>query len=256
MEDEACAPGGRGAGRGSLLFGRKCSGGLAGQDGRIVGPPHWQQTWSTEGARRRHQSGGLRARRENPGNGQRGYDHPALGYGRPGPQRKPTPLSAAALASAWKDLADLDAAKACRAMASLREGGPEAVAFLCERVRPEEMPTAKEIDRWLKDLDHARFRVREEARQELEKHLDVRTPPCKRPWLPGHPWRCPGGWTGSSQRQASGSWLPGLCEPSGPSRSWSGSVGGARAVLETLAGGAPAARLTREAKASLTRLSR
>ncbi len=71
------------------------------------------------------------------------------------------PLSPQALATAWDDLASPDSARAYRAMASLHQAGAQTVEFLRGRLRVEQAPTPEQLGRWLKDLDHDDFAVRE-----------------------------------------------------------------------------------------------
>jgi WD40 repeat protein len=172
-------------------------------------------------------------------------------------EEKPTTLTPEALTAAWKDLADPNPAQACLRMASFRQAGPQAVEFLRDQLRPEQMPAAKQIDRWLKDLDHDQFTVREEATRELEKHLDVVAPALRKALAAGPSPEVRRSLTQLIELAEEGRWAPEslrtlraieVLEHIGSEE--------ARTALETLAGGAPEARLTREAKASLERLAR
>src|SRR5262249_27611744 len=100
---------------------------------------------------------------------------------------RPVTVAPEALASAWKDLADPDAARAYRALDCFRQAGTKGIDFLRERLRPEQMPSAKQIDRWLKDLDHATFKVRKEAADEMEKRVDVLVPTLRKALAAGPP---------------------------------------------------------------------
>jgi WD40 repeat protein len=134
---------------------------------------------------------------------------------------KPTPE---ALAAAWTDLADPDAARAYRAMGSFRRAGPQGVDFLGARIRPEQMPAAKQIERWLKDLDDAEFIVREEASHELEKHLEVLAPTL-RSALAGSPQpEARRRLTELIELAEGGAGLRKRCGPFGPLRYWNVSV--------------------------------
>ncbi len=132
----------------------------------------------------------------------------------------------------------------------------QAVAFLRERLHAEQMPAAKHIDRWLKDLDHEEFAVREEATHELEKHFEVVVPNLRQALAAAPPPEVRRRLATLLEMAEEGRWTP---EPLRTLRAIEvlEQIGSAeaRTVLETLAGGAPAARLTREAKASLKRLA-
>ena len=115
----------------------------------------------------------------------------------------------------------------------------------------------EQIDRWVKDLNHARFTIREQAANELEKRIDL-VAPALRKVLADRP---------SLEMRRRLTQLLDLAD----SVRWRGEalrslravevlerIGSAeaRSVLATIADGAPGGRLTREAKASLQRLSR
>jgi hypothetical protein len=142
-------------------------------------------------------------------------------------------------------------------MVSFRRAGPSAVDFLRDRLRPQQMPDGKQVERWLKDLDHAAFAVRDLAGQELQKQGDV-VLPALRSALDAGP------------SLEMGRRLTRLIELAEEERCSSEAlrtlraiemlehVGSeeARTVLKALANGAPTGRLTHEAKASLQRLAR
>ncbi len=173
------------------------------------------------------------------------------------PREKPAPLAPEALTAAWKDLAGPDTAQAHRAMVSFRQAGPQAVAFLRERLRPVSMPAAQQIERWLKDLDHAKFAVRDQAARELKKQIDVVVPSLRKALAAGPSLEKQRRLNQLIALAEEGHWTPEalrtlraieVLEQIGSAE--------ARTALKTLAGGAPAARLTREAKTSLERLAR
>jgi hypothetical protein len=175
----------------------------------------------------------------------------------PARSEKPAAVRPEALTSAWKDLADADAARAYRAMASFHQAGSQAAAFLRERLRPEQMPLARQIDRWLEDLDHAAFSVREEAAGQLRNHLDVLAPTLRKALAAGPPPEVHRRLTQLLELADQERWTPvalrtlraiEVLEQLGAPE--------ARTVLAALAAGAPQARLTQEAKASLERLAR
>jgi WD40 repeat protein len=76
-------------------------------------------------------------------------------------------LSAKELESLWADLGGADAAKAYRAVAALSAGGPQAVAFLKQRLRPAAPPDRERLARLLKGLDGKRYADRDRAMREL-----------------------------------------------------------------------------------------
>jgi WD40 repeat protein len=175
----------------------------------------------------------------------------------PGRGEKPTAVRPEVLASAWEDLADPDAANAYRAMASFRGAGSQAVAFLRGYLRPEQMPAEKQIDRWLKDLDHADFPVREVASSQLRKHVDVVAPALRKALADNPPLEVHRRLSQLIEQAEQGRWAPDslrvlraieVLEQVGSPE--------ARAVLATLASGAPQARLTMQARGSLERLAR
>jgi WD40 repeat protein len=67
----------------------------------------------------------------------------------------------------WADLAAADAKTGFTAVRTLRGNRDPAVAFLQGRVRPPRPPTEETVKKLLKDLDAARFPVRQRAEQEL-----------------------------------------------------------------------------------------
>jgi WD40 repeat protein len=79
----------------------------------------------------------------------------------------------------WADLQG-DAGKAYQAMQKLATAPGQAVAFLGERVRPVEPADAKKLERLLADLTSDRFRVREQASQELERLGDLAVPALRK----------------------------------------------------------------------------
>jgi hypothetical protein len=112
------------------------------------------------------------------------------------------------------------------------------------------------LEQFLADLDSDRFAVRQRAGEELEKFGELAGPAFEKV-LAGRP-------SAEVRRQVEK--LAARCAPAGtPERlralravevlEYVGTAE-ARRLLETLAEGAPEARLTREAKASLERLSR
>jgi hypothetical protein len=158
----------------------------------------------------------------------------------------------------WADLSSEDAAKGWRAVRDLTASPRQAVRLLKERLRPATEPDAAVVARLLSDLDHDKFEVRERATNELRGLREVVEPDLRAA-------------LGSSPEPERRQRLERLLEtlgnerlnhpPDAPRAERALEVleiigtPEAREVLEGLAKGAPAASLTREAKASLARLA-
>jgi WD40 repeat protein len=172
-----------------------------------------------------------------------------------GSRPRPADPTRERLSALWTDLADADAARAYRAERVLFGAGERAVALLKERLRPAAAADAKRIDRLIADLDSDDFALREKATKELEE-LGESTEPALRKLLAGKP--------SAEVRQRAEALLEKLDLARSPDR-----LRGVRALevlehvgteeakelLKNLAKGAPEARQTREAKASLDRLN-
>jgi hypothetical protein len=156
----------------------------------------------------------------------------------------------------WADLASDDAGRAYRAMCSLSATPPQALALFQKELKPIPVAEDTEIATLLGNLEADDFKVREQATQELEK-LGEQAVPALKNALAGKPA------LEARKRmehllehltsQTSAVALRGLralevLEHAGTAE--------AKHVLVALAGGAPPALLTREAKACLQRLSR
>jgi hypothetical protein len=155
------------------------------------------------------------------------------------------------LPTLWNALAGLDAVRAHRSIWGMVRHGGEAVGFLRERVKPVAAPAPGALTRLVADVGSERFSVRERAFSELEKVGELAGPAVRvaleRP-LPLELRR-------RLEKLLDGSLSPErlrelraleVLERLGTPE--------ARGVLRGLAGGAPGARLTREAKGSLERL--
>jgi hypothetical protein len=160
------------------------------------------------------------------------------------------------LESLWEDLASADASKAHRAVGRLVAAPGQSLPFLRERVRPIVLDRSRS-SRLLADLEDDRFAVRERATQELEQleraaATDLREALAARPSL--------------ELRRRVGSLLQKIDRPEMSAFSMRAlralealekmEVPEARQLLEVLAKGDHAARLTQEAKAALERLAR
>jgi dipeptidyl aminopeptidase/acylaminoacyl peptidase len=173
----------------------------------------------------------------------------------PAPGRGPAPLEWPAL---WDELANAEAARAWFAMQALAAAPRRAVRLLGERLRPVGPGEVPEVGRLLKELDHDDFGVREAAQARLAKAGAVVEPALQDALLHGEPsaevrHRLTG-LLRSSHREA----LPPQVLRASRAVEVLEYLGTpeAREVLARLAGGAPRARLTWEARASLERLAR
>jgi WD40 repeat protein len=158
------------------------------------------------------------------------------------------------LAAWWADLAGDDAGKAYQALWSL-SAAPRGIPFLKERLRPIAPVEAAQLARLIARLDDDDFAAREKATRELESLGDAAEASLEQALKDGSP---------EAQSRAE-KLLRALRPPLPPGErlrslravaalEYAGTPE-ARRVLETLAGGAPEARLTREAKAALKRLT-
>jgi RNA polymerase sigma factor (sigma-70 family) len=157
----------------------------------------------------------------------------------------------------WADLAEVDAAQAYAAVWKLAAAPGQGVRLLREHLRPAaalDEAGRRRIRQWLTEVDSDTFAVRQQAFRGLEAMGDL-AGPALREALRGRP--APG-----ARRQ--------LEELLQPLSSWSAErlrvaravaalegmgTDSARRLLEELAGGAPEALSTREAKAALARLA-
>ncbi len=173
------------------------------------------------------------------------------GWGRP----PSGTLSAREARALWEDLAGDDAARAGRAIAALAAAPGEALPLVPRDVRPAAALDAKHLTRLVARLDHDQFEVRQSAMQELEEQGEM-AEPILRDTRTGQP--------SPEVRRRVEELLAKLEAPlraSGRLRDLRAvelleraDTPEARRLLEALARGAPGARLTREAKASLRRL--
>jgi WD40 repeat protein len=167
-------------------------------------------------------------------------------------------LTAAELASVWEDLGSADAPTAAVAMRKLTRAAAQCEHLLSERLQPAAAVTldAKKLAQWLADLDSDAFDTRKKAEAEIEK-LGEPARPALEQVLAGQP---------SLEVRRNAERLLAKLDPAGsPSQRRMlravevlehVATPEARAVLESLAKGAPEARLTGEAKAALERLQR
>jgi RNA polymerase sigma factor (sigma-70 family) len=170
-----------------------------------------------------------------------------------GERRRGADLSEKELAAAWADLSGGDAAAAFRALRELSAAPRQAVGLLKEHLRPVAAADPKQTARLIADLDGDDFDTRERAARELEK-LGEGAEGALRKALAGKPSAEAGrrieALLNSVEGRQNLEMLRGVevLERLGTAE--------ARELLETLARGAPGARLTREAKAALERRAR
>jgi WD40 repeat protein len=166
----------------------------------------------------------------------------------------PEELSPDVLSGLWDDLGSKDAARAYQALGRLILAPRQTTAWLRERLKPFSTVQIdkKHLDELLVKLDSDEFAVREQATKEIEK-FGLQALPALEKVLAAHP--------SIEVRKRIGA----LTEKIGPERlrplrgvETLEHIGSPQAqeVLKTLAQGAPEARLTQEAKASLERLTR
>jgi hypothetical protein len=77
--------------------------------------------------------------------------------------------SAERLNELWSDLEGKDAGKAFRAIVLLEASPKGATALLAKRVKPAAAPDAKQLKKWVADLDNDNFETRETASTELAR---------------------------------------------------------------------------------------
>lgn len=161
----------------------------------------------------------------------------------------------ARLTTLWDDLASTEADRAHAAIVAALQKPDEAVALLKDKLQATKAVKAETVERWIDQLVDDEPRVRERAVAELVYHADAVIPALRRR-LDGKP--APQLRTAIEavfERFAGPATNPEilremraveLLEFAGTRQ--------ARAILETLAGGDPGARLTREAKSALGRM--
>jgi RNA polymerase sigma factor (sigma-70 family) len=173
------------------------------------------------------------------------------GLRRPRPGNAPTPRQ---LEQAWADLASTDGHKAHAAIWKLVAAPAHAVPLLGARLRPAAAPPADEIRKLLADLDSAQYERREAASRRLADHGEAAEATLEEA-LKADP--------SAEKRRRIEQLLAAprvvrIPEQLRALRSVEAleRIGNAEArrVLEGIAKGAPEARLTREARASLERL--
>jgi RNA polymerase sigma factor (sigma-70 family) len=156
----------------------------------------------------------------------------------------------------WYDLASADAAKAYQAIWILVGAPKQSLPFLKEHLHPAPSADSKRIDQLVHKLDSERFVARDEASKELT-NLGEMAEPALRKALQNPP--------SLETRRRVEELLETLRRPVASGQKLQGlravqvlehiGTPEAQQILKTLATGAPEARLTQEAKATLARLS-
>jgi WD40 repeat protein len=171
------------------------------------------------------------------------------------PARKVEEQGGERLAELWAELADPDAGKAFRAAAELMASPKGAVALLAEHVKPVPARDAKQVRRWVAELEADSFDVRTTAARELARRGELARPALEEA-LQNRP--------SVELRRRAEELLGRLTSGEGPSAEELRHLRAvevlegvgtkqAREALATLAAGAPEARLTEQAKAALAR---
>jgi WD40 repeat protein len=157
----------------------------------------------------------------------------------------------------WADLADSDGNKAFQAIGELVGMPKEAVSFLASKLHPVQRADPTTVERWVAELDHKTFAVRQKATRELERlGGHARAALEKALASPASP-EAQNRLKGLLDRLDAPASLPDdlrvlravevLERIAGPE---------ARTLLQDLAKGAPGARLTQEAGESVKRLTK
>jgi len=173
--------------------------------------------------------------------------------------RRPTgkELSADKLPYLWTDLASKDAARAQRAVADLIQAPDSALPYLAKALPPLPPVRRDHITALIADLDHEQFARRERASGELEKVGEPAAPALRKALKEKSSLEMRRRITALLEaidaQTASPEWLRTVRALQALE-----SIGTPKAsqILEGLTRGAPEARLTEEAKASLQRLRR
>ncbi len=175
------------------------------------------------------------------------------------PPLQPThakPMTATELNDSWSIMAGDDAKRAFAAIANLAASPAQTVRFLQDRLKPAVAAPAERVRQLIADLDSANFGQREAAQEHLVEHGEL-AEPALRERLKQSP--------SAEQRRRLEQILSTPAAPITPDALRSlraiqvleriGSPD-ARRLLQTLAAGAPEAKLTQLAKGSLERISR
>lgn len=156
----------------------------------------------------------------------------------------------------WTDLGSDDAAKAFRAMCTLVAAPQEAATLLRKQLKPIPVVEDKEIATLLDNLNADDFKVREEATETLSKIGEPALPAMKQALSGKPPLETRKRLEHLVEQIASKASAPLLRALRAIEVLEHTPTAESKHVLVALAGGAPQAQITREAKASLQRLTR
>lgn len=155
----------------------------------------------------------------------------------------------------WEALAGADARRAYDAIQRFTADPVQTVRFLRERVRPADALPERRLEQLVRDLDHPKFAVREAANQDLTKLGQRAIPALRKSLEDKHSLEMrrrlerllekTDHWTTEELRETRSVEVLERTD-----------TVEARQLLQSLAAGAPEARLTQEAKASLDRLGK
>jgi RNA polymerase sigma factor (sigma-70 family) len=172
-------------------------------------------------------------------------------------QGRPVPVDGPALEALWGDLAARDASRAFDAFRKLCASPDQATALIKDRVHPASVADNKRLAQLISDLESKRFEVRRKAEVELEGLGDLARPELQKA-LNGEPPLVLRQRVSRLLEKLSGQTSAGgmlrelraveLLELLGSPE--------ARQELQSLSQGAPDARLTREAKEAVERLTK
>jgi hypothetical protein len=162
-------------------------------------------------------------------------------------------LSATRKEALWADLASADAQQGFRAMRALA-GAEQGVLLLREKLRPVAAVDPRRLARLVADLDDPEFRVRDKAAQELKDLGELAAPALRQAMTdrPSAEVRRRAEMLLAAPNELTAEQLRGLRAVEALEHARSAE---ARQVLQSLAGGAPAARLTQAATSALARLA-
>jgi hypothetical protein len=169
---------------------------------------------------------------------------------------KPAGLTAQQREALWADLASPDAARAYRAMWDLVEEPQDGLPFVKERIKPVPKVEAARIAQWIESLENDKFSVREQATAELNLLGEVALPSLRKAMT---------GQVSLEGRRRMEKLLDTFGGPVPPPETLRAlravemleHIGSpeARLLLHAFSLGAPEARVTQDAKASLKRLA-
>jgi len=166
-------------------------------------------------------------------------------------------LTAQELDALWADLAGDDAKKGWVAINVLARNPRQSIPLFKERLKPMKPADGERIEKLIKDLDSNQFAERQKAEVELEKMEELARPALSKALAAKPPLEVAkrietllgklGGTLSGGEKLRTVRAIESLELMGTPE---------ALEVLKTLAGGAPEARTTQEAQASVARLSK